>query len=233
MVANGLSNALFGGLGTGFADLNGLRSAARCSPQSHFSWVCVNIGLDWVRKVLGTFGPALLQPGSLMAITSISIDFRIIIIKRFYQANASVYSCNMPNGNLESEGKLIPWLTFITLTFRFIRCKRQKTYRRLKSSAFTITLKSRPKHELAFHNSAGFLPTRVRGYEAFRTNLRCGPVADLFFFFWSFWLEPLTVCIRGALLKASEPNSTWLPAMSMLTNAGFGQFMVLVFLYYT
>ena len=196
MVANGLSNALFGGLGTGFADLNGLRSAARCSPQSHFSWVCVNIGWDWVRKVLGTFGPALLQPGSLMAIISISIDFRIIIIKRFYQANASVYSCNMPNGNQESEGKLIPWLTFITLTFRFIRCKRQKTYRRLKSSAFTITLKSRPKHELAFHNSAGFLPTRVanktwlRGFQD-KLTLRtcCGPIFFSFDHFgWNRWL---------------------------------------------
>lgn len=54
-------------------------------------------------------------------------------------------------------------------------------------------------------------------------------IADLLFL----WLQPLTICICGSLLKTCEPNSTWLPAMSMLTNAGFGQFMVLVFLYCT
>ena len=32
------------------------------------------------------------------AIISIGIDFRLIIIKSFYQAHASVYSCNMPDG---------------------------------------------------------------------------------------------------------------------------------------
>ena len=57
-----------------------------------------------------------------------------------------------------------------------------------------------------------------------------------YFFFWSNCLQqeqPLTVCIGGAVLKACEPNSTWPPAMSMLTNVGFGQFMVLLFLYCT
>ena len=50
---NGLNNVPFeiqpaGGIGSGFADLNGPRPRVRFSWPSHFSWVRVNVGWDWV-----------------------------------------------------------------------------------------------------------------------------------------------------------------------------------------
>ena len=43
----------------------------------------------------------------------ISIDFRLIIIRNFYQAKASVYSCNMPNVKARITREIVYSLTWI------------------------------------------------------------------------------------------------------------------------
>ena len=48
---------------------------------------------------------------SLSAYIIISIDFRLIIIKSSYQANASVYSCNMPEGKSRIRREIVHSLT--------------------------------------------------------------------------------------------------------------------------